>query len=85
MRVPYFGLLGRQRDLPIFDQGYPKLMDHNGLEWKGSYNRNVQRSAPQIHYRLLTPTAVLKSQVLNATTGDVASYLDCLVWYLLVF
>ncbi|KAG0741689.1 hypothetical protein G6F57_008913 [Rhizopus arrhizus] len=82
MRVPYFGLLGRQRDLPIFDQGYPKLMDHNGLEWKGSYNRNVQRSEPQIHYRLLTPTAVLKSQVLNATTGDVVGKLQEDAFYL---
>lgn len=67
--VPYFGKQGRQRDLPIIDNDYPKLVDANGREFGPNdtftYDRSVKNSSPTIRYRLLTPTAVLKIELID--------------------
>ena len=67
--VPYFGKQGRQRDLPIIDNDYPKLVDTNGREFGPNdtftYDHSVKNSSPTIRYRLLTPTAILKIELID--------------------
>ncbi|CEG83864.1 hypothetical protein RMATCC62417_17731 [Rhizopus microsporus] len=73
--VPYFGKQGRQRDLPIIDNDYPKLVDASGKEFGPNdtftYDHSVKNSSPTIRYRLLTPTAVLKIELIDMSVNKV--------------
>ncbi|KAL0086325.1 peptidase S8/S53 domain-containing protein [Phycomyces blakesleeanus] len=71
--VPYFGVVGKQRDLPLFDAKYPYLSDSDGTNVFSksdtyTYNRSNSTTIPYIIYRLLTPTAKFDVDVLNAKT-----------------
>ncbi|OAD75486.1 hypothetical protein PHYBLDRAFT_86155, partial [Phycomyces blakesleeanus NRRL 1555(-)] len=71
--VPYFGVVGKQRDLPLFDAKYPYLSDSDGTNVFSkidtyTYDRSNSTTIPYIIYRLLTPTAKFDVDVLNAKT-----------------
>ncbi|KAL0085970.1 peptidase S8/S53 domain-containing protein [Phycomyces blakesleeanus] len=71
--VPYFGIVGRQCDLPLFDLNYPYLSDSKGKRFYSKsqtyiYDRSNNATTPSIVYRLLTPTAMFDVDVLNAKT-----------------
>ncbi|KAL0084583.1 secreted subtilisin-like serine protease [Phycomyces blakesleeanus] len=71
--VPYFGVVGKQRDLPLFDKDYPYLSDPTGTpvflkNQTYTYDRSNTKTTPTIVYRLLTPTAKFDVDVLNAKT-----------------
>ncbi|KAL0075653.1 secreted subtilisin-like serine protease [Phycomyces blakesleeanus] len=71
--VPYFGVVGKQIELPIFDAETPYLSDPTGgpVYLKNetyTYDRTKSSTAPTIVYRLLTPTAKFDVDVLNAKT-----------------
>ncbi|KAL0075652.1 peptidase S8/S53 domain-containing protein [Phycomyces blakesleeanus] len=71
--VPYFGVVGKQRELSLFDAKYPYLSDTNGTKVYSKsqtyiYDRSNCKTIPNIVYRLLTPTAKFDVDVLNAKT-----------------
>ncbi|KAI9031565.1 peptidase S8/S53 domain-containing protein [Phycomyces nitens] len=71
--IPYFGVVGKQRDLPLFDADTPYLSDLTGAEVylkneTFTYDRTDSKTAPAIIYRLLAPTVKFDVEVLNAKT-----------------
>ncbi|ORY97244.1 hypothetical protein BCR43DRAFT_523460 [Syncephalastrum racemosum] len=78
IRIPYFGSLDRQRDLPIFDtmDGSSYIESRFGgrltaEEGKPRVVRDVHSSNPLlIHVRLGSPTARLHSQLLSGNTSE---------------
>ncbi|KAI9014408.1 peptidase S8/S53 domain-containing protein [Phycomyces nitens] len=71
--IPYFGVVGKQRDLPIFDAETPYLSGPTGAEVYQknetfTYDRANSATTPTFVYRLLTPTAKFDIDVLNAKT-----------------
>ncbi|KAI9031566.1 peptidase S8/S53 domain-containing protein [Phycomyces nitens] len=74
--VPYFGVVGRQRDLPIFDVDYPFLSDKETFKvyLKNQtyiFDRSNSTTTPTIVYRLLTPTAKFDVDVFNVKTKKI--------------
>lgn len=78
IHVPYFGIVGNQRELPIIDKNGCSIQNNAtnitydisesivyDLAAKSSSHR---RSSVLIHLKLLTPTLVLKGELLNGTT-----------------
>ncbi|KAI8341971.1 peptidase S8/S53 domain-containing protein [Chlamydoabsidia padenii] len=75
IHVPYFGVLGNQRDLPIFDtiQGYPYIGNGSGKRIQPDktsnntspvYNFN-QGEKLHLYVRLGSPTALLKCELMK--------------------
>lgn len=75
IRVPYFGVVGSQKALPIFDQGFPVVIDEQSKEYGPkdtfTFDRNVARSKPYAVVRLLTPTKTIKAELLDYNTKKV--------------
>ncbi|KAG1054313.1 hypothetical protein G6F43_003674 [Rhizopus delemar] len=77
VRIPYIGVKGKQKDLPIFDNGYPYVSDGNrsyGIEDTYIYDRTRARNTPYTVYRLLTPTRYLKAELIHVNTGKLLGF-----------
>ncbi|KAI8887766.1 subtilisin-like protein [Backusella circina FSU 941] len=66
--VPYFGVLGKMRDLPVLDKGYPylALASNTSEKWDGGrfvYKISDSDTKPAIVIRLLTGSAKIKVEV----------------------
>lgn len=68
--VPYFGVLGKMRDLPVLDKGYPylALATNTSEKWDEDNERFVYKlddndTRPAIVIRLLTGSAKIKVEV----------------------
>lgn len=70
LKVPYFGVVGKQKELPIFDEGFPTVIDTKSKEYKSTdtfvYDRKKKDSYPVTVLRLLTPTAHVKADLLDS-------------------
>ncbi|KAI8374401.1 peptidase S8/S53 domain-containing protein [Radiomyces spectabilis] len=67
--VPYFGVVGDQRELPIFDDS-PYLSDITGSNIYGKnetfvFDPKDENTTPYILFRLLTPTARIDAELLD--------------------
>lgn len=75
MKILYFGAVGSQKTLPIFDKGYPRIEDDDYKNYKSNdtyiYNRNDIYSYPTLFLRLLTPTKTIKAELLDSKTKKV--------------
>ncbi|KAL9557641.1 hypothetical protein MBANPS3_001291 [Mucor bainieri] len=75
LKVPYFGVVGKQKELPIFDTGFPTLIDEKDKEYGPKdtfvFHRSNATSAPISVLRLLTPTSTIKAELLDAKTNKV--------------
>ncbi|KAI7890620.1 peptidase S8/S53 domain-containing protein [Mucor mucedo] len=77
IKVPYFGVVGSQKTLPIFDteSGFPTVIDQSGNEYGAkdvfTFDRSIKNSEPVAVIRLLTPSKTIKAELLNATTKKV--------------
>ncbi|ORX48325.1 subtilisin-like protein [Hesseltinella vesiculosa] len=77
--VPYFGIVGRQKDLPIFDEGTPFLSNDaqgdstipNNQTIIIHSNANSNDSAVYIITRFVTPSPLFQAHVLDAKSGKV--------------
>jgi hypothetical protein len=69
IHVPYFGIVGVQSELPIFDEGFPTIIDKKGKEYPTNmtfvYDRSKNNTEPIPVIRLLTPTAHIKADLLD--------------------
>lgn len=72
LHVPYFGVVGNNKDLPIYDKpsGFPALYDPTlttqyTTETYVLDRSNLNGTAPAIVIRLLTGTAYIEAQLLN--------------------
>lgn len=71
--VPYFGVLGKMSDIPIFDKGYPYLAPNadtdrrvkDGATYRFDLNRKA-KTKPAIVLRLLTGSANMEIKVYDA-------------------
>ncbi|KAI8142150.1 peptidase S8/S53 domain-containing protein [Fennellomyces sp. T-0311] len=68
--VPYFGIVGNQRDLPIFDQGGPLVSDINMTTWHGSNDTFVFERTES------TPFAMLMLSLITGPRHIFASLYD---------
>lgn len=72
LHVPYFGVVGNNKDLPIFDKNFPGLYNPDlSVEYTGNQTyvidrANLNATSPSIVYRLLSGTAYIEAQVLDA-------------------
>jgi hypothetical protein len=70
IHVPYFGVVGTQSDLPISDEGFPTILDNSSNEYLSNdtfiYDRSKNSTEPTVYIRLLTPTAKIKAELLDA-------------------
>ncbi|KAI8377473.1 peptidase S8/S53 domain-containing protein [Radiomyces spectabilis] len=68
--VPYFGILGRMKDLPLFDQGYPFIASSDKLSKVSSeiYEFDISQDAilPSLVVRMLMATPEVHITVLDA-------------------
>ncbi|KAG0168410.1 hypothetical protein DFQ30_004800 [Apophysomyces sp. BC1015] len=76
IHVPYFGALGNQRDLPIFDakQGYPYIGNKLGEPLSGHEVYQFDRDVLYLYTRIGSPTSILKTELLdrkNTTLGEI--------------
>jgi subtilisin family serine protease len=75
LKVPYFGVVGVQKTLPIFDKGFPTIIDLQDKEYSQKdtfiYDRSKKDSFPVIVLRLLTPSAKIKAELVDAKTNKV--------------
>ncbi|CAO3589594.1 unnamed protein product [Absidia cylindrospora] len=76
--VPYFGLVGKQKDLPVFDLNTPFITSDNSTVVYDKHDTlTIQRSnndtdlAPQLSFRLLTGTRLVKVELLEHGSGKV--------------
>lgn len=77
LSIPYFGVVGHQKDLPIFDADFPYLS--SDADGKVAYEKGDtfvlhQRSKNAYAFiitRLITPTALLQADVIDAKTKKV--------------
>ncbi|KAI7904209.1 peptidase S8/S53 domain-containing protein [Cokeromyces recurvatus] len=78
LHIPYFGVVGVQKTLPIFDEGYPDLLDQSSVVYPKSktyvFDRSDSSTAPIIALRLLTPTAQIKAEIFEAKTNKKLGY-----------
>jgi hypothetical protein len=69
LKVPYFGVVGVQKTLPIFDKGFPTIIDVQSKEYGHKdtfiYDRSKTNSFPVAVLRLLTPTAKIKAELVE--------------------
>jgi subtilisin family serine protease len=71
LNVPYFGVVGNNKDLPLFDSGFPGLYSADlSTEYSGNQTyvldrNNLNSTSPAIVFRLLSGTALIEAQVLN--------------------
>lgn len=75
LRVPYFGVVGSQKTLPIFDEGFPTIIDQKSNEYTPkdtfTFDRSSLTNAPIAVLRLITPTKTIKADLLDAKTKKV--------------
>ncbi|KAI9302090.1 peptidase S8/S53 domain-containing protein [Cunninghamella echinulata] len=79
LTVPYFGVVGKQKDLPIFDRSsdFPLLSskdDGSVVYKKGEtlvLSRKNRNAAAYFFTRLLYGTALIRTEVINVKTGKV--------------
>lgn len=76
--VPYFGLVGKQKDLPVFDVDTPYITSNNAtIIYDKNDTLTIHRSnndtdkAPQLSFRLLTGTRLVKFELLELASGKV--------------
>ncbi|KAG2206094.1 hypothetical protein INT47_003743, partial [Mucor saturninus] len=73
--VPFFGSLGNQKDLPIFDRaaGYPYIADNMGVKSTEDSKTefNLAYDAVTVFTRIGNPTSHIQYLVLNGTTNEV--------------
>lgn len=76
--VPYFGVLGKMKELPIFDQGYPYIAPSNDPDTKYTQTDTFVFSdtQPTIVCRLLTPSAQVHIEVLNQEKSKTLGAID---------
>ncbi|KAI9477111.1 peptidase S8/S53 domain-containing protein [Zychaea mexicana] len=76
-RVPYFGSLGNQRNLPILDisDGFPYIGDYYGDSVQNTTYNFTQRDILYLYVRIANPTTVLKSELINATDNSLVGEL----------
>ncbi|CEJ03654.1 hypothetical protein RMCBS344292_17633 [Rhizopus microsporus] len=71
LKIPYIGVQGKQKELPLFDKGYPFISDGDKTYGKNEtyvFDRKTN-GTPYTVYRLLNPTRLLKAELLDAKTG----------------
>ncbi|GAA5799086.1 peptidase S8/S53 domain-containing protein [Helicostylum pulchrum] len=72
IKVPYFGVVGSQKTLPIFDAGFPTIIDIKSNQYGPkdtfTFDRSVSNSFPIAVLRLLTPSKTIKAELLDAKT-----------------
>ncbi|KAI7904229.1 peptidase S8/S53 domain-containing protein [Cokeromyces recurvatus] len=70
LNIPYFGVVGIQKTLPIFDEGFPVIFDRNNTAYSQNetfiFDRNNNLTAPIAVLRLVTPTAHIKAELYEA-------------------
>ncbi|KAI8073486.1 peptidase S8/S53 domain-containing protein [Gilbertella persicaria] len=75
VKIPYFGVKGKQNTLPIFDEDFPLLIDPKSAQYTSddtfTYDRNQTDTYPILVLRLLTPTAHVKADLLDTKTNKV--------------
>ncbi|KAI7890621.1 peptidase S8/S53 domain-containing protein [Mucor mucedo] len=75
IKVPYFGVVGSQKTLPVFDTGFPTIIDRQSNEYGPkdtfTFDRAVKNSSPIAVIRLLTPSKTIKAELLDAKTKKV--------------
>ncbi|KAI9303941.1 hypothetical protein BJ944DRAFT_231731, partial [Cunninghamella echinulata] len=83
LTVPYFGVVGKQKDLPIFDQpnGFPYLSNkedgsiifdkNETLVIHRDSKKHPQQQSAYLFSRFLTPTALIETELLDGRTGKV--------------
>ncbi|KAI9277370.1 peptidase S8/S53 domain-containing protein [Sporodiniella umbellata] len=72
IRVPYLGVNGKQKDLPVFDKGYPFVSDGSSRYGSSdilSFGRNS--TGPYTAFRLLHPTRQIKAELVDHKTNKV--------------
>ncbi|KAG1471649.1 hypothetical protein G6F56_002002 [Rhizopus delemar] len=72
VRVPYLGVNGKQKDLPIFDKGFPYVSDgysRYGPKDTLTFARNT--TGPYTAFRLLHPTREIKAELIHLKTNIV--------------
>ncbi|KAI8060236.1 peptidase S8/S53 domain-containing protein [Gongronella butleri] len=72
LSLPYFGIAGRQKDLPIFDAGYPYLSYSDTGAPKIDGNDTVVFNGSQvmnIFTRLVTPSALMQFEIVDSLTS----------------
>lgn len=77
IHVPYFGIVGSQRDLPIFDVNYKRTIYNNGTDVKSSFNESISyefdpaktkedgHASLLFNFTLFSPTLIVKGEVLD--------------------
>ncbi|KAI8971818.1 peptidase S8/S53 domain-containing protein [Mycotypha africana] len=79
LRVPYFGVVGSQKTLPIFDDGFPTIIDVNSKEYSTDdtfvYDRSKKYGFPISVLRLLTPSAKIKAELLDSKKKVIGEFL----------
>lgn len=79
VHVPYFGIVGNQRELPIFDKDGCSIQNNATnttydisesivYDLAAKSSSSHRRGSVLIHLKLLAPTLVLKGELLNGTT-----------------
>lgn len=75
IKVPYFGVVGSQKTLPIFDTGFPTIIDTSSTEYGKddtfTFDRSDSTTAPISVLRLLTPSPQIKAELLDSKTNKV--------------
>jgi hypothetical protein len=77
LSVPYIGVVGRQKDLPMFDIDTPFIMNasHASIAYDQDdtfvLHRNDNASTINLVFRLLTGTRLLRYELVEVTTGEV--------------
>ncbi|KAG1048825.1 hypothetical protein G6F43_008814 [Rhizopus delemar] len=77
IRIPYVGVQGKQKDLPIFDEGYPYIGSSTqsyGVNDTYTYDRSKSSTAPFTVYRLLTPTRLMKTELIDSAGKSLGLY-----------
>ncbi|CAO3595190.1 unnamed protein product [Absidia cylindrospora] len=88
LHVPYYGVLGKQRDLPIFDtvQGYPYIGYEYGTRMYPDKSHTSPSIIPTFNFgkderlhlfiRLGSPTALLKCELIKSSNNQVMGYVS---------
>ncbi|KAI8334655.1 peptidase S8/S53 domain-containing protein [Chlamydoabsidia padenii] len=77
LSIPYFGVVGRQVDLPIFDRDFPYLSDDSTGRVAYEANetlilhRHNKTSSAYVVTRYITPTALLQTDLIDVKTSKV--------------
>ncbi|KAI8647639.1 peptidase S8/S53 domain-containing protein [Parasitella parasitica] len=75
LKVPYFGVAGKQKELPIFDTDFPTIIDAKNTEYGKNdtftFDRSNSTNAPISVIRLLTPSPQIKADLMDYKTSKV--------------